>query len=39
MWRVLVGDEPSQERAGELADRIRGEGGERASAFVVRLDL
>jgi rare lipoprotein A len=39
MWRVLVGDEPSQERAGALADRIRGEGGERTAAFVVRLDL
>jgi peptidoglycan lytic transglycosylase len=39
MWRVLVGDEPSEEGAGTLAERIRNEGAEKASAFVVRLDL
>ncbi len=37
VWRVLVGDEASEERAGALAEKIRGEGGERTSAFVVRL--
>src|SRR5689334_2483828 len=39
VWRVLVGDAPTEAGAGDLAERIRGEGGERASAFVVRLDL
>jgi len=37
LWRVLVGAEPSEEAARHLADRIRGESGER-TAFVVRLD-
>ena len=37
MWRVMVGDESSESAAGALADRIRQEGGERLSAFVVRL--
>jgi rare lipoprotein A len=38
VWRVLVGDEMSEEGAGALAERIRREGGEKRSAFVVRLD-
>jgi hypothetical protein len=32
-----VGDE-SEQGAGGLAERIRKEGGEKRSAFVVRLD-
>jgi rare lipoprotein A len=36
VWRVLVGDEPSEDGAASLAGRIR-DGGEK-SAFVVRLD-
>ena len=39
VWRVLVGDEAAEDGAGALAERIRAEGGERTSAFVVRLDL
>jgi rare lipoprotein A len=38
VWRVLVGDEMSESGAGALAERIRREGGEKRSAFVVRLD-
>jgi rare lipoprotein A len=38
VWRVLVGDEMSEGGAGALAERIRKEGGEKQSAFVVRLD-
>jgi len=38
VWRVLVGDESSEESAGALAGRIKKEGGEKGSAFVVRLD-
>jgi rare lipoprotein A len=34
-WRVLIGNEDSAERAGELASRLRQELG---SVFVVRLD-
>jgi rare lipoprotein A len=37
-WRVLVGDERSEEGAEGLAGRIRLEGGDMKSAFVVRLD-
>jgi len=37
MWRVLVGNEESEDAAGALAARIRKEGGESAPAFVVRL--
>ncbi len=37
MWRVLVGDEPTEEGASVLSERIRHESGEK-SAFVVRLD-
>jgi rare lipoprotein A len=38
MWRVLAGNEPSEDAAHELAERIRREGGEKGSSFVVRLD-
>jgi hypothetical protein len=38
VWRVLVGDESSEEGANALAGQIRKEGGERTAAFVVRLD-
>lgn len=36
LWRVLVGKEPTEQAAGELARRLRSEIGP---AFVVRLDL
>ncbi|HMD50129.1 MAG TPA: septal ring lytic transglycosylase RlpA family protein, partial [Bryobacteraceae bacterium] len=36
LWRVLVGKEPTEQAAGELARRMRSEIGP---AFVVRLDL
>jgi len=36
LWRVLVGKEPTEQAAGELARRMRSEVGP---AFVVRLDL
>jgi rare lipoprotein A len=35
LWRVVVGQAPSQLQAGRLADQLRGELG---NAFVVRLD-
>jgi rare lipoprotein A len=35
LWRVLVGDEPSEPAARELAGRLRGQG---QAGFVVRLD-
>jgi rare lipoprotein A len=38
MWRVLVGSEPSEDRANSLAVRIRQESGEKSQAFVVRVD-
>ena len=38
MWRVLVGTEKTEEGAEALARRIRQEGNEKSSAFVVRLD-
>ncbi len=38
LWRVLVGAEPTQERARGLAGRIRRETGESA-AFIVRRDF
>jgi rare lipoprotein A len=37
VWRVLVGDEPSEDGASSLADRIRQDGAQ--TAFVVRLDI
>jgi len=39
MWRVLVGDESTEEAAHALAERIRSEGGPKGQAFVVRLDI
>jgi rare lipoprotein A len=38
VWRVLVGSESSEDAANALAERIRNEGGEKGTAFVVRLD-
>jgi hypothetical protein len=39
-WRVLVGREATEEAAGQLADRIRGDReGQLPDAFVVRLDI
>ncbi len=38
VWRVLVGNQPSEDSAGALAERIREDGAERGNAFVVRLD-
>lgn len=38
LWRVLVGSESSQDSAGNLAQRIRKDGGESREAFVVRID-
>jgi rare lipoprotein A len=38
VWRVLVGAEPSEESASELAKRIREDSGEKSTGFVVRID-
>ena len=38
VWRVLVGSEPTEGQANNLADRIRRESDEKAAPFVVRLD-
>ncbi len=38
MWRVLVGDESTEEAAHLLAEKIRSEGGRKGEAFVVSLD-
>lgn len=38
LWRVLAGREPTEEGAGALAQRIRGESGSAIAAFVVRID-
>jgi rare lipoprotein A len=38
MWRVLVGDESTEDAAHALAERIRNDGGQKGQAFVVRLD-
>ncbi len=35
LWRVVVGQEPNQDRASHLADQMKTELG---NAFVVRLD-
>jgi peptidoglycan lytic transglycosylase len=35
LWRVVVGQEPTQSQAGRLAEQLR---GELVDAFVVRLD-
>jgi len=38
LWRVLVGSEPSENAASDLAERIRKDSRENTTAFVVRLD-
>ena len=38
VWRVLVGAEPTQDAAGELAARIRQDSVEKSTGFVVRID-
>ena len=38
IWRVIVGREQTQDGAASLANRIRQEGNEKSSAFVVRVD-
>jgi rare lipoprotein A len=38
LWRVLVGQEGSQEGAQQLAQRIRAESGSASPGFVVRVD-
>lgn len=38
LWHVVVGQEPTQDGASALADRIRGEESSVNTAFVVRLD-
>lgn len=38
LWRVLVGSEPTEREASQLARRIRKESGENITAFVVRID-
>ena len=39
VWRVLVGTEPTEERAAGLVERLRADGAKRSDAFVVRLDF
>ena len=38
LWRVLAGNEATEEGANGLAERIRKERGEKSAAFVVRVD-
>jgi rare lipoprotein A len=38
LWRVLVGQESSQQGAAQLAERIRAESGFTGAGFVVRVD-
>jgi rare lipoprotein A len=38
VWRVLVGSEPTEGQANNLADRIRRDSDEKTAPFVVRLD-
>ncbi len=38
IWRVLVGAEPSEEAAGQLAARIRQDSVEKSTGFIVRID-
>jgi rare lipoprotein A len=38
LWRVLVGSEPTEAQANNLAERIRQDSSENRAAFVVRLD-
>ncbi len=38
LWRVLVGEEPTEEAAGALAQRMRQNSVEKFTGFVVRID-
>ncbi len=38
LWRVLVGEEPTEEAATQLAARIRQDSVEKSAGFVVRID-
>ncbi len=38
IWRVLVGAEPTEEAAGQLAARIRQDSVEKSTGFIVRID-
>jgi rare lipoprotein A len=38
LWRVMVGAEPTEDSAGALAQRIRGDATHQIAAFVVRID-
>jgi rare lipoprotein A len=38
IWRVLVGAEPTEAAAGELAARIRQDSLEKSAGFIVRID-
>jgi rare lipoprotein A len=38
IWRVLVGAEPTEEAAGQLAVRIRQDSVEKSTGFIVRID-
>jgi len=38
IWRVLVGAEPTEEAAGQLAARIRQDSVEKSAGFIVRID-
>ena len=38
VWRVLVGSEPTEDAAGQLAARIRQDSLEKNPGFVVRID-
>jgi cell division protein FtsN len=38
VWRVLVGSEPSQEEAGQLAAKIRENSSNKIDCFIVRID-
>ena len=38
LWRVLVGEEPTEEGASQLAARIRQDSVEKIVCFVVRID-
>jgi rare lipoprotein A len=38
LWRVLVGSEPTEQAAAELAARIRQDSVEKSRGFIVRID-
>jgi rare lipoprotein A len=38
VWRVLVGAEPTEDAAGQLAARIRQDSIEKSTGFIVRID-